>query len=378
MGSFKKNNLILTAFLALVFSSFSAVADSTHSLNGLADLLEYNGYDLVRPVYYEEYSSGPTVIKDTGEVVYSPGMRGKDCDSTRSGSDLTDYQARKVLFDQGDRREVLRTAENVAAKYPESVGIIKCVYNGRTYIRGSGSLVALGGDKFTTIVTNAHIFKDLKSGIVFNDCEITFNRVRRNRNGGETLVEDVIKIPAGKNRLIGDQRLADGDVAFVKIDNREALEKLKYYGKMNFGFVEEADLDRLYRLGTIIELIAYSREHNAIAVSREGCKIVQRRPGDLTYGEKGVYINSCDQNPGSSGGILVATLNNQSVILGVNFGEVVDREMYPHDPEKHKNGRPNNLPFDPRYYTGMAISLESPTLKGFYDQLKAEAEGQSL
>lgn len=66
----------------------------------------------------------------------------------------------------------------------------------------------------------------------------------------------------------------------------------------------------------------------------------------------------------------MATLNGKSVILGVNYGEILDRNVVPK--HSYESDRPNNLPFDPKHFVGVAISIDSPTLRSSHDRLKAE------
>jgi hypothetical protein len=377
----KKNSEIISFFSLVIFSfcvlNFqTSQAASTNSLTGLADVLKDQGYKFVKTVYYpeEDDSNEPLLMKDTGEVVTR--KKSKKCDDMRAGSEFSSYRSHKVIFGDGDPsngfeddRERLSEAQGVASKNIRAVGMVQCnsyeYKNGKKTVKpnaGTASIINVEGQAF--IVTSNHLFfeKQLVGGVE------TYSEVEACYFIPHGVVGEHILIPI-KDRTYStksENYEASEDIAFAKIPN-SLMEK---YGSMELGEVSEVELNKLYQKGATLELIGLNSRMKALSVTRKDCKTVARQPGDKSYGEAGVLLHSCDTNGGSSGSVLVLNYRGDSKVVGFHRGMYVG-PMYPDDPVTYPSsgGLVEGQPFNPKDFTGVAVSTTSPTFKRLYKSI---------
>lgn len=396
-----KIKILLVSILCFILPIPSAVADSPNSLLGVQNALKHcsqnmksrkiagqsqQGYRNLDRVYRPPMTTASALIRDTGEIVHVgnngeiiPGLSNKNnCDSIRSRENFADAKAHKVLFGDGnpsngfeDDTELLSSAKEVAALVPSAVGKIECkqkvIVDGKIKTKtfsSSGSLINLGNKNHGTVVTTGHNLFD-SNGNKFANC---FFLPTGNYH-------DRVKLQI-KDRYYGADSVSDlnefTEFTFIKVP----LELERKYGALPMGYIEENKLEELYDKGMKVELIGYSHKYNDMGISRKDCKVVQKKPGDYYYAEntRSIYLHSCDIIGGSSGGVLVATLGDKSVILGINIGIKINGNVHPADKNSFPStgGAPEGLPFDPKSYAGIAITFRNPAFKRTYDKLKKE------
>lgn len=385
-----KFRIILVSILGFILPFSSAVADSLNSLSGLENALKHysqnmktrkiagqsqQGYRNMDMVYRPPVTTEPVLMTDSGEIVHV-GNTKKNCDSIRSGENFADAKAHKVLFGDGDPRngfeddrELLSTAKGVAALAPSAIGKIECkqkvivdgIIKTKTF-SSSGSLINLGNKNHGTVVTTGHNLFD-NNGNKFEDCYFL--------PAGN--YHDRVKLQM-EDRYYGADSVSDlnefTEFTFIKVP----LELERKYGALPMGYIEENKLEELYDKGMKVELISYSQKHNDIGISRKDCKVVQKKPGDYYYAKnsRSIYLHSCDINGGSSGGVLVATLGDKSVVLGFNIGIKINDKVHPTDKNSFPStgGDPEGLPFDPKSFAGISLTFMNPAFKSMYDKLK--------
>ncbi len=280
-----------------------------------------------------------------------------------------EWRYQKTIFGDGnhangyeDDRELLSTARGIATRVPSAIGTVTCLLNRDSggslkpvVQAGSGALVSLGNHaKTSVLITSNHLFFDPKTGMESKECYF-----RRAVAGDEW-----VALPKF-NRIQGFERLANinvtNDVAFVIMPETD----IARHDVLSHAYIPEYSLQKLYEAGMKIEFIAFSKKHRNLGISRTHCKIVRKRPNDLYYDHKGIYLHTCDSEVGSSGGALVATFNGKSILLGVHHGIKIDKSVYLNDPSKYPfspNNHAEGLVFSAKYNAGVALNFHQNSL----------------
>lgn len=266
-----------------------------------------------------------------------------------------------VLFGDGDPRngieddrEPLAKADTLAITKPQAVGLVVCRYVDRSkaqektlYHNSTGTLVAMDTDGgYDVVVTAAHVFFRPDTNEEIDICHFHPNGKKKPR----------IKIHR-KNRKYGFDRKGRrkpwNDFAVVRINRRFS----KVYGSLPAVQMNEEEYLALAKQGLVLELIAFNRDTKMISVSHKNCRISPKKEGDFYFGVDSVYLHSCDGTHGSSGGALVATVNGQSMLVGIQAALNIDRTTYPFAKYRQTNGVPAGQKFDPTTYAGVAVNF---------------------
>ena len=234
-----------------------------------------------------------------------------------------------------------------------SSGTIHC--DGRQ--RGSAIILSTEGlgpaPEGLVLATAAHVFYDLDTGDRFNAC--SFHYMGLSQLPGYRADIDMSSASLGGFRPGSSLESADfgqGDWAFLHVPGGVlAADHAKRLKPVAWEQVLEHPSGELSA-----QLLAWSIEHSAISVSRS-CTVVHSHVGDLGGGVwPGQLLDDCDSGQGASGGGLLVTINEETVLLGIRTGSHWDPKTYPS--EQFPNGPPPGARWDRETYTNFARAID--------------------
>jgi hypothetical protein len=184
--------------------------------------------------------------------------------------------------------------------------------------------------KGVILASAAHVLYDLEKNRHFRRCE--FHLLALSQLSSYRVKIDFRQIVTGSfdpRQATDEPEFGEGDWAFIYIakpwrdfDPDETLIASEF---------SKAKLESFQQSGGEFRLIAFDSTEGVISMSRH-CTVIESTGDDLGGGIwPGQLLDDCDSTGGSSGGGIVAVLDDQQYLVGIRNGAHWSEEMFPAD-----------------------------------------------